>query len=116
MAIRALKRYVSDLAADSRLPGCLQKAPDTGKHCAIVGSGPAGMLAAFDLLVKGHRVTIFDAEKEPGGMLRWAIPAFRLPDEVLAAEWAKLVALGVAFKGRTALGREIRIDEFDWPL
>lgn len=110
VAIRALKRYVSDLAAagESRPP---QKVPDTGKHCAVVGSGPAGMLAAFDLLVKGHRVTIFDAEKEPGGMLRWAIPAFRLPDEVLAAEWAKLVALGVTFKGGTALGRDIRIDE-----
>ncbi|MDH3883493.1 MAG: hypothetical protein OET63_04705, partial [Desulfobacterales bacterium] len=53
VAIRTLKRYVSDLATDapSRVPA---KAPETGKHCAVVGAGPAGMLAAFDLLVKGH--------------------------------------------------------------
>lgn len=110
VAIRALKRYVSDLAPDgaSRLP---QKTPDTGRQCAIVGSGPAGMLAAYDLLLNGHQVTVFDAETEPGGMLRWAIPAFRLPDEILAAEWAKLTALGAVFTGGKHLGRDIFIDE-----
>ncbi len=108
VAIRALKRYVSDLAEndDLRLP---EKAAATGKHCAVVGAGPAGMLAAFDLLVKGHAVTVYDAEQEPGGMLRWAIPAFRLPDEVLSAEWAKLTALGVTFAGGQSLGHDISL-------
>jgi NADPH-dependent glutamate synthase beta subunit-like oxidoreductase len=110
VAIRALKRYVSESASrsQSRLP---QKALDSGKHCAVVGSGPAGMLAAFDLLVKGHRVTVYDSEKEPGGMLRWAIPVFRLPEEVFENEWTKLVSLGVRFKGEKALGRDIHMDE-----
>ena len=108
VAIRALKRYVSKIAAEIpiRIP---VKAPASGKHCAVVGAGPAGMIAAFDLLVKGHAVTVYDAAPEPGGMLRWAIPAFRLPGEVLTAEWAKLQALGVDFVGGQRLGRDIRL-------
>jgi NADPH-dependent glutamate synthase beta subunit-like oxidoreductase len=110
VAIRTLKRYVSDLATGtaSRVPA---KAPDTGKHCAVVGAGPAGMLAAFDLLVRGHAVSVYDAEHEPGGMLRWAIPTFRLPGEVLEAEWAKLKTLGVRFIGGQSLGREISLEQ-----
>lgn len=110
VAIRSLKRYVSDLAtgAPSRVPA---RSPETGKHCAVVGTGPAGMLAAFDLLVKGHAVSMYDAEQEPGGMLRWAIPAFRLPGEVLQAEWDKLTALGVSFFGGQTLGSEISLQQ-----
>ena len=69
------------------------------------------MLAAFDLLVKGHRVTILDTKTEPGGMLRWAIPEFRLPRAELDAEWQKLAALGVEFKGGRVLGRDMTVDE-----
>jgi len=106
VAIRYLKRYVSDIAesGESRVR---EKDPPSGKHCAVVGAGPAGMLAAFDLLVKGHKVTIYDAEDEPGGMLRWAIPTFRLPDKVFVDEWAKLTALGVTFVGGKVLDRDI---------
>jgi len=110
VAIRYLKRYVSDLA-ESGEPRVPEKDPPSGKHCAVVGAGPAGMLAAFDLLVKGHTVTIYDAEDEPGGMLRWAVPTFRLPEKILAAEWAKLTALGVKFVGGKALGRDINRKE-----
>ena len=110
VAVRALKRYVSDLAAKDA-PRVPEKAPATGKRCAVVGAGPAGMVAAFDLLVKGHAVTVYDAEEEPGGMLRWAIPAFRLPGEALKAEWAKLEVLGVEFQGGRALGRDLSLEE-----
>ena len=109
VAIRALKRYVSDLVAGSS-PRVPDKAAPTGKHCVVVGSGPAGMVAAFDLLVKGHQVTVYDAETEPGGMLRWAIPAFRIPESVLTAEWAKLTTLGVQFVGGKHLGRNLDLD------
>ncbi|MCF8066203.1 MAG: FAD-dependent oxidoreductase, partial [Desulfarculaceae bacterium] len=108
VAIRALKRYLSDAASEPALP---DKAPDSGKSIAVVGSGPAGMLAAWDLLVQGHGVTVFDSESEPGGMLRWAVPSFRLPAEVLSAEWGKLLALGARFKGETALGREVSLED-----
>lgn len=109
VAIRALKRYLSDAGAgETVLPA---KAPASGKRVAVVGSGPAGMLAAWDLLVKGHAVTVLDAEPEPGGMLRWAVPAFRLPSEVLAAEWGKLEALGARFQGNTTLGSDISVEK-----
>lgn len=108
VAIRALKRYLGDAAGEPVLP---DKAPASGKRVAVVGSGPAGMLAVWDLLVQGHAVTVLDAEPEPGGMLRWAVPAFRLPAEVLTAEWAKLEALGARFQGETALGRDLTLEE-----
>jgi len=110
VAIRVLKRFVSDLAAENS-PRVPVKAAPTGKHCVVVGSGPAGMVAAFDLLVRGHLVTVYDAEQEPGGMLRWAIPAFRLPQSVLDGEWAKLTALGVQFAGAQQLGRNFDLQE-----
>ena len=110
VAIRALKRYLSD-AVDVGEPTPPVKAPASGKRVAVVGSGPAGMLAAWDLLVQGHAVTIMDRESEPGGMLRWAVPAFRLPQGVLAAEWGKLEALGARFKGDTTLGGDISVEK-----
>jgi NADPH-dependent glutamate synthase beta subunit-like oxidoreductase len=110
VAIRALKRYLSD-AAKGAAPKLPDKAPASGKRCAVVGSGPAGMLAAWDLLVKGHEVTVLDSEEEPGGMLRWAIPAFRLPQGVLSAEWGKLNTLGASFEGNKALGRDYQIED-----
>lgn len=88
-----------------------ERAPETGKRVAVVGSGPAGMLAAWDLAVKGHTVTVYDAQSEPGGMLRWAVPAYRLPLEVLGAEWGRLEALGVSFQGNTALGRDFTLEQ-----
>ncbi|MGD9123667.1 MAG: FAD-dependent oxidoreductase [Desulfarculaceae bacterium] len=114
VAIRALKRYLAEKGGEAPLP---DKQPASGKRCAVVGAGPAGMLAAWDLLVQGHEVTIFDAEAEPGGMLRWAVPAFRLPQPVLDAEWGRLASLGAEFKGGQALGRDLALDalalEFD---
>lgn len=109
VAIRALKRYVAGAIEDKEflLPTINQ---DSGKHCVIVGSGPAGMLAAWDLLVKGHNVTIIDSENEPGGMLRWAIPSFRLPNQILQKEFARLKAMGAVFKCGVRLGRDVSMD------
>jgi NADPH-dependent glutamate synthase beta subunit-like oxidoreductase len=108
VAIRALKRYLSEAGGELPLP---ERAPETGKRVAVVGSGPAGMLAAWDLAVKGHTITVYDAQSEPGGMLRWAVPAYRLPLEVLGAEWGRLEALGVSFQGNTALGRDFTLEQ-----
>lgn len=109
LAIRALKRYVASAVEKNDLP-VPSLAEYSGKSCAIVGSGPAGMIAAWDLLIKGHTVTVIDAETEPGGMLRWAIPSFRLPDDILDKEFTRLKAMGMIFKGRTKLGMDISID------
>lgn len=95
IAIRALKRYLADrFAEESSLP---DTAPASGKTAAIIGAGPAGLMAAYGLAVRGHQVSVFDAEPHPGGMLRWAIPAFRLPEDVLQHEIGLLERLGVAF-------------------
>ncbi|MBC2715564.1 MAG: FAD-dependent oxidoreductase [Desulfobacteraceae bacterium] len=116
VAIRNLKRYLADQFADEAIP-LPEMQPDSGKTIAIVGSGPAGMMAAYDLRIQGHLVTIFDSEKEPGGMLRWAIPDFRLPQSVLDKEMGLLADMGVSFQCNVAIGKDKTIEalknEFD---
>jgi NADPH-dependent glutamate synthase beta subunit-like oxidoreductase len=105
VAIRSLKRYLADQdsEAGSWLP---EMAKDSGKKVAVIGSGPAGMMAAYDLRVRGHQATIFESEKAPGGMLRWAIPEFRLPSEILEKEFELLTNMGVRIEYGITIGRE----------
>lgn len=116
VSIRTLKRYLVDQFSDENvvLPDIQ---PESGKSVAIVGSGPAGMLAAYDLRVRGHKVTLFDSEKEPGGMLRWAIPEFRLPQSELDREIGLLSSMGVSIECNVAVGRDKTMErlkeEFD---
>jgi len=108
VAIGALKRFVFDYEA--KLNG-LQSEPipkTREEKIAIVGSGPAGLAAAYDLIRKGYHVTVFEAMSEPGGMLR-LIPDYRLPKKVLNAEIKFLKDLGVEFKTNTLIGRDITI-------
>jgi NADPH-dependent glutamate synthase beta subunit-like oxidoreductase/ferredoxin len=110
VSVGSLHRFAADadLASPSRyVPS---RAPATGKRVAIVGAGPAGLTAAYHLLRRGHLVTVLDAHEEPGGMLRYGIPAFRLPPDVLAREIAVIGALGGQFRMRTRLGRDVSLD------
>lgn len=111
LAIAELHRYVADrhCAADSAyVPAC--HAP-TGKSVAIIGAGPAGLAAAWFLLQRGHACTLFDAHLEPGGMLRYGIPAYRLPREALDAEVDVLRRMGASFKMGVRWGEDFSLGE-----
>jgi glutamate synthase (NADPH/NADH) small chain len=82
-----------------------------GKKVAIVGSGPAGLSCAEQLVQKGYQVTIFEAKPAPGGLLVYGIPNFKLPKEVVSARWEDLVQAGVEFVGNTYIGKDKKIDD-----
>ena len=110
IAICALKRYVADTA--THLPEQISKVEkDTGHKVAIVGAGPAGLTAAFYLRKKGHQTTVFEERPEPGGMMRFGIPDYRLPQEVVDREIAQVLDLGIELYTGKKLGRDFDLDE-----
>ena len=116
IAIRALKRHITaNVSPTSHSPGRREVAGDPPR-VAVVGSGPAGLTAASGLGLLGYSVTVFEADKEPGGMLVSGIPAFRLPHDVVRQEVAALLGEGVTVHCRTALGREITLVQEDQDL
>ncbi len=115
IAIKFLKRFITDNAPRPRI----EKVPVTRKEkIAVVGAGPAGLTAARDLAQRGYKVTVFEELSEPGGMLRWAIPAYRLPRNILDGEIDDVRALGVEIQCNTRIGRDISFEkvglEFDY--
>ena len=94
VAIRNVKRYATEHGDSASKERGYQKAP-TGKRAAVVGAGPAGLTAAYYLAKSGHRVTVFEKQKRPGGQLRVGIPAYRLPRQVVDEEIAHIVSAGV---------------------
>ncbi|HPW91532.1 MAG TPA: FAD-dependent oxidoreductase [Verrucomicrobiota bacterium] len=112
LSIRNLHRFSADYQrqAKSPPPPADPPAPPTGRRVAIVGAGPAGLAAAHHLLGQGHAVALFDAHSQPGGMLRYGIPAFRLPRQVLDAEIQAIRALGAEFHLGRRLGRDLALD------
>ena len=104
VSICALKRYAADRDADSGEPFLPARAESTGKKVAVVGAGPAGLTAAYYLLAAGHGVTIIDANEQPGGMMRYGIPRFRLPESVIEADIRPLRDMGAEFRMSTRFG------------
>ena len=105
IAINQLKRLATELASPAPGPS----APATGRRVAVVGGGPAGLSAAWFLNRAGHDVTVFDARREAGGMLRYGIPDYRLPADVLDQDLDALRAAGVRFVGQRRLGRDLSV-------
>src|SRR5690349_5731509 len=90
-----------------------KKLQPTDRRVAVVGAGPTGLTAAFYLALLGHDVTVYESNPEPGGMLRYAIPEYRLPKEVLAREIELIEHMGVEFVCRTAVGTDITLNDLD---
>jgi len=108
--IRDLKRFVLELAAEKGWKPDIDKAEPRDEKVAVIGAGPAGLSAAWHLARAGYKVTIFEAREKAGGMLRYAIPRFRLPESVLEAELAALRDLGVELRTGTRLGDDFTSD------
>lgn len=114
VAIRWLKRYAMDKVPHERVkeivaeerPGYL-----TGKQVAVIGAGPAGLTAAFDLAKRGHRVRVYEAEAAAGGMTRYGIPYYRLPADRLARDIEVIESLGVEVKTHTRIGKDVTMAE-----
>lgn len=112
IAIRWLKRHITDQVPYERYAEIIGKpAAPTGRKVAIIGAGPAGLTAAFDLARAGHAVTVFEARKAAGGMLRYGIPEYRLPYDVLDREIGVITGLGVDLRCETRVGSDITMDE-----
>jgi NADH-quinone oxidoreductase subunit F len=90
-----------------------RKLPPTERKVAVVGAGPTGLTAAFYLALLGHEVTVFESNPEPGGMLRYALPEYRLPREVVRREVELIRRLGVDFRCNTEIGQEITLNDLD---
>ncbi|GAW68304.1 dihydropyrimidine dehydrogenase subunit A [Geoanaerobacter pelophilus] len=118
VAIGYLERYVADWAMQHPEELIAVEAPEpTGKSVAVVGCGPAGLTAAGELARQGHKVTIFEALHDTGGVLRYGIPEFRLPKEIIDREVAVLSRMGVTIECNVIIGKTLTIpqlrSEFD---
>ena len=106
VSICSLKRFAGDEYSDY-IPECAEK---NGKKVAVVGGGPAGLSCAYFLLLKGYSVDVFEAEKKAGGMLRFGIPAYRLPKDVLDKEIENIEKMGAQFNYNKKLGRDFSVE------
>jgi glutamate synthase (NADPH) small chain len=111
VAIGYIERYVADWAMNHRDQLPMSERATTGKRVAIVGSGPAGLTAAGELLKSGHDVTIFEAFHAPGGVLIYGIPEFRLPKDIVQKEVDRLVAEGAHLEVNAIIGRTWTLHE-----
>ena len=106
--IRGLKRYAVDHAGDVPNPS---NAQPTGKTVAVIGGGPGGLSAAYYLSLMGHKVTVFEQRSKLGGMLRYGIPSYRFPREILDKEIESILSTGIEVKTGITVGSDVSFDE-----
>lgn len=111
IAIGHLERFVADFSRGHRIDHADAIVDKSGKRVAVVGSGPAGLSCAFDLIRAGHDVTVYEALHELGGVLVYGIPEYRLPKEVVAAEIERLGEMGVDFVTNAPIGLAETLDD-----
>jgi NADH-quinone oxidoreductase subunit F len=111
IAIKALKRFLADYEMKNDFDLGLKPKPRREEQIAIIGSGPGGLTCAHYLALEGYKVTIFENQSEPGGMLFWGIPEFRMPRDVLKYEIDRIKSLGVEIKLNTTVGKDISLEK-----
>jgi glutamate synthase (NADPH/NADH) small chain len=112
IAIRWLKRHITDTVPVEKYAEIIGP-PDaaTGRKVAVIGAGPAGLTAAYDLARKGHQVVVYEAQAHPGGMIRYGIPEYRLPYDVIDSEVAVIEAQGVKINYNCRVGVDITMEQ-----
>jgi NADPH-dependent glutamate synthase beta subunit-like oxidoreductase/Pyruvate/2-oxoacid:ferredoxin oxidoreductase delta subunit len=110
VAINSVERSIGDWGTERalKLP-MLEAGGPFDEKIAIIGAGPSGLSCAYQLARRGYKVTVFDAYDKPGGMLRYGIPAYRLPREILDSEIQRILDVGVELKTNTSIGKEITL-------
>ncbi len=111
VAIGRLERFVADWERAQGKVEIPEVKPDTGKKVAVVGSGPAGLVVAADVRREGHHVTIFEAFHKLGGVMRYGIPEFRLPNDIVDEEIESLVKMGVEIRTNFVIGKTRTLTE-----
>ncbi len=109
--INGIERFIGDYALKNNLPLPKISNETYPEKIAVIGAGPAGLSCAYQLARRGYKVTVFEAFSKPGGMLRYGIPRYRLPEEILDKEIQRIVDLGVEIKCNTAVGRDIPYEQ-----
>ena len=111
VSINKIERAIGDFGIAKALRLKTLSDEKRPQKIAVVGAGPSGLSCAYQLARRGYGVTVFEALEKAGGMLRWGIPGYRLPESVLDAEIQKILDLGVELRCRVKVGKEIQLDE-----
>ncbi|MFV1992426.1 MAG: NAD(P)-binding protein [Acidiferrobacterales bacterium] len=111
VGINSVEQFIGDWALTNKLAFTAGK--DSGKKVAVIGGGPAGLAAAYQLRRMGHGVTLFDDHKDLGGMMRYGIPGYRTPRDVLDGEMDRIINMGVEKRMNTRVGKDISIEQLE---
>ena len=111
VGINAVEQFIGDTALANGYT--FEAGPDTGKKVAIIGGGPAGLAAAYQLRRKGHACTVFDDHEELGGMMMYGIPGYRTPRDVLHGEMNRIINMGVETRMKTRVGRDVSLEQLE---
>jgi NADPH-dependent glutamate synthase beta subunit-like oxidoreductase len=111
VGINSVEHFLGDYAIKNNLKFNKPAVAPSGKKVAILGGGPAGLSCAYQLVMKGHDVTIFDEHEQLGGMMRYGIPGFRTPRDVLDAEIQRILDLGVKTRMKCHVGKDITLEQ-----